>query len=1040
MKTLIFILILSFTSLLLGHKNPYNLNLKHDGPTEIGGKINFIAEIFENGQPASGSFKYDWEDNTNSHNTDSHETSSPIDVWTVTYSKNKVPFPGKYVTTVTVRKLFNSLYVPVARLQIKFEIKGASNDDRQPHQIISKSWADYKRDKILASQKYALDNVQDPRVKSIVSKRIDRINERIPILSLSDDTPKIDKKREGIPSSLDDIIQYKREKILDSQNKELSYISNPQISSIVSERIKAINSKIPIMQDSFTIPLEKHSKKIEDLKSSEKNVLDAIQEPTVKEAVRSRLNEENERVAYLSKSDDVEARFSDAVGVINKKIKDIQKSQNVALKNIKDAQTRDTVPKGINEENKWLESKSKEIDAKLSKSLEIIHKRMAELKEIEAEAIESVDDPILKEKLRSKLEKQSKKVAALLNPTFEQNPVPLAAISSKIQELEFAETKTVDNIPDPAIKEIVLQNLNEQNKQIPALLKSSEPDDTFSKTIDAIRNRINDEIVKSNTAMLDGIKDSSVKVLVRDRIISQNEKRLAKSKEIESNLTASFAEIRNKIASLKKTEKKAVENATDAEKEEILDVIDEHNKQIPTLLLPSVIEANFTQAFDTLNARIANLSNFVDAATVNITNPFVSSMLQAKMNFVNYKLLSKYNQLKENFTALLDKMAEDSSNESTDAGSPVQESAKIPRLSLIGPGAFIPDIPSLIEQKMAAKQIPLNGMFGTETDPTLSNPLLDKFAVRNQIIQAKTNMISSSLATAMAAIRSKIAGLKALEDQTVADITDPNLKEEVQSSIDEENRKVPLLLLPYGLETNFSKALDAFHTKIDGLKNVVDVITGNITIPAIKTAVSSKFEFVSKILMDKYSQLDSNFTSILEKIQARFANLTDQVEIEAQSIRTVPVLGKATDTSPTTFDLTKISSLIKNKMMGKEKLTNSSLFGVKDPAIKSIISDKISERSKNMSIIADKIAANFTKIMDSIVNKTNELQELETLTLDNVEDPNLQAAVLAEIEEEHKKIPSLSLSKRSDKGKKDDTVVPPKSSIFKLRYPLVVRF
>lgn len=1028
---------------ILGHSSDFSIKLKHDGPTVVGGKINFIARLFEKKEPATGYFKFDWEDNTYGHHTATHESDSPVDVWSVSYPQEDVPLPGKYVTTVTIHKQYHGFYVTVARLQIKFEIKGTKSD-KKPHPIVSQSWLDYKRDKILDSQARALNHIQDPRVKSIVSNRIDLINQKIPIISTSYDTPKHEEKREDKSAYLNNIINYKRQRILDSQQRELNHIWNPQVKSLVSKRIDYINSHIPIMQDSFTIPLEKHNKKIDELKEAESTMINSIQEPTVKEAVVGRIKEENKRVPYLSSADDVAARFSDALGAIHERMEEIEESRKQVLSTIEDAVQREEALKKIEEENKWLESKGKELDAQLTEALNNIHRKMVELKEIEAEALGVVDDPVEKQKARVKLDTQNEKVATLLEDVPEEEyPVPLEEMGDKIRELEMAEWEAIESVNDPIVREIILNKLNEHNQEIPTMLKSSDVESKSSKSVSEVHNQIKEDVKKGNDAPLGDIKDPSIKAMVTERIAAKTNKRLEKLKEQDANLTASLTEVRNKIAALKVSEKKIVDGAPDSNKEEVVNLVEEHYQRIPSLLLPSVIETNFTKALDKLNDRMANMTKFMDVATANITNPFVLSMLQAKMALVNYKLVSKYNQIKDNFTALMDKMATETGDESTDTPPSDKNTGKVPKLKL-GPGMVLPQLPDIIAQKIAMKSAPFGILTPGATDSVIQNAILDKFAAKNQIMQAKANLIGSNMATAMALIRAKIAALQGLEDSAVEGISDPAVREEVQTSIDEENRKVPILLLPYGIESNFTSALNDFQDRINTIKDSVNVITANITIPAIRSIISSKFDFVNQLLMNKYAQLDSNFTAIMSTIQERFANLTGKPSDETQpddGPKKVPLLTKTAMGPAPTFDLTKISDLIKDKMAAKSTFATNAMAGIPNPAIQALVTDKINERSKNMSVIADKLAVNFTKIMEAINNKTDELQELESLTLDSIDDPKQQVDVLGQIKEENKKIPSLSLSKRSSSGKKDEVKpVPSKPSMFKLKYPLIARF
>lgn len=101
----------------------YFVIITNDSPTVRGGTVHFVAKLYDDeGNPAVGSFRYDWEDNSIQRHTGNHESKSAIDTWNVTYPANDYFPPGPYEVQVTVYKYFLLIWYPVTSQRMIFEL------------------------------------------------------------------------------------------------------------------------------------------------------------------------------------------------------------------------------------------------------------------------------------------------------------------------------------------------------------------------------------------------------------------------------------------------------------------------------------------------------------------------------------------------------------------------------------------------------------------------------------------------------------------------------------------------------------------------------------------------------------------------------------------------------------------------------------------------------------------------------------------------------------------------------------------------------
>ncbi|KAF2899329.1 hypothetical protein ILUMI_06843 [Ignelater luminosus] len=101
----------------------YFVILHSDSPIVRGGTVHFVAKLYDgDGDPAEGSFKYEWEDNSIRMHTATHETKSATDTWNVTYPANEYFPPGPYEVQVSVYKYFLLVYYPITSQRIGFNL------------------------------------------------------------------------------------------------------------------------------------------------------------------------------------------------------------------------------------------------------------------------------------------------------------------------------------------------------------------------------------------------------------------------------------------------------------------------------------------------------------------------------------------------------------------------------------------------------------------------------------------------------------------------------------------------------------------------------------------------------------------------------------------------------------------------------------------------------------------------------------------------------------------------------------------------------
>ncbi|KAK5642172.1 hypothetical protein RI129_008339 [Pyrocoelia pectoralis] len=100
----------------------YHVKLTSDSPTVRGATVHFVAEVFEDGQPATGKFKYMWEDNSILTHSTEHVSESNVDTWSVTYPANHTFPPGPYEMQIIVEKCFLVFCIPKTSQRLMFEL------------------------------------------------------------------------------------------------------------------------------------------------------------------------------------------------------------------------------------------------------------------------------------------------------------------------------------------------------------------------------------------------------------------------------------------------------------------------------------------------------------------------------------------------------------------------------------------------------------------------------------------------------------------------------------------------------------------------------------------------------------------------------------------------------------------------------------------------------------------------------------------------------------------------------------------------------
>ncbi|XP_068901406.1 uncharacterized protein [Tenebrio molitor] len=109
----------------------YHVDLVDDGPIVKGANITFIALVYDSdNRPASGSFRYTWQDTAVPTHSKTVESKSAIDQWTVLYNATIYP-QGRYVAQVTVCKYYFVICVEVASNRVEFYINETLNGNLQ---------------------------------------------------------------------------------------------------------------------------------------------------------------------------------------------------------------------------------------------------------------------------------------------------------------------------------------------------------------------------------------------------------------------------------------------------------------------------------------------------------------------------------------------------------------------------------------------------------------------------------------------------------------------------------------------------------------------------------------------------------------------------------------------------------------------------------------------------------------------------------------------------------------------------------------------
>ncbi|XP_018334440.1 uncharacterized protein LOC108743381 [Agrilus planipennis] len=100
----------------------YKVNVTSDSPVVVGGTVRFTAKLYDSGgNPVTGSFLFEWEDNGIPQNIASHETKSQTDSWNVTYNSKYYP-AGTYEAQVIVKKRIFFMYEVVTSERIYFQL------------------------------------------------------------------------------------------------------------------------------------------------------------------------------------------------------------------------------------------------------------------------------------------------------------------------------------------------------------------------------------------------------------------------------------------------------------------------------------------------------------------------------------------------------------------------------------------------------------------------------------------------------------------------------------------------------------------------------------------------------------------------------------------------------------------------------------------------------------------------------------------------------------------------------------------------------
>ncbi|KAK4876861.1 hypothetical protein RN001_009367 [Aquatica leii] len=1034
MKILITCVLACF-ALALG--NDYTIKVKNDGSTVQGGTIHFVAEVFDNGVSAVGPFRYEWVDNTLAQHAATHDSNSNKDEWAVSYTDKSGP--GSYETTVTVKKLFNFAYVPIAIKQSSFSVtrhlhgaflvstKATDTEYIVTHKIVlttpNTNYLEENSANILTywyvdGIYYAVTNgltftmkypklyrrigiqalvvaqLQGTKTKVDTSQNVyeyidnfdyrpiinhySTCNESFPFVTTNNDIEVNENTILGcftrafrlwdslvlgdvpwqqplITSGSLDGIDFARDKMLYSQNWELEHISDPFVKTIVSDRIDAINRKVPFLAQSNPIDYTTLEARMQRLKEAEKMGLDRIKDPYVKSVVEQRMNDYNKKIPHLEKSN-VDERLSNSLDAVHRRFDNIKKLQNIALQKVTNPIAKAALIKRFNEENKRLSMKSKQIDSRFEESLENIHKRMAGLKNSQL-ATDNYQD--LSTNLHQKT-KQKIKTPKLLKSN-DVTKTTAHDVSQRIEDLKNAENMALNRIDDPTIKAIVLDRIHEQNKKIPLLLKLETPEADIS-VLDAIHSRINSEIQKSSDVSLDGIKDPVIKETVINKIDKHNEMLKAKSKDIDKVLEVPLSEIRSRIKALKDAEDSAIESVSDPDtKEEVISTIDKENEKIPVLMLPLVMSKNFSFVLDIIRSKMGDLANNEALLTRNVTDPIIQSMIASKFDKVNSILNTKFKLLSDSFSNVLDAVT-------ASVDEPSDEPKKTPLLtktldSKTGDLQFPVSLASNFSIALDAINSRINDLKNTTdvitkniTIPVIQELVASKFDKLNTILTTKYKELSDNFTSIIDAINAKLANITLDSKSTKKPSKFPKLQLSSDLYDDDALDETELI-------TNFTVALDTLRAKIDDLQSTQDVITQNITNPFAQSIVASKFNMLNFILNSKYKQLSDNFTNILNTISdatKKTPKLTLSLDSKFED-KSMPSSLASNFTVALDAISTKIDDLKNTSNINTQNITN--------PAIQAIVASKLDKVSTILSTKYQELSDNFTSVIDLINEK-----------------------------------------------------------------------
>ncbi|XP_012148190.1 uncharacterized protein LOC100879796 isoform X2 [Megachile rotundata] len=106
----------------------YTVTLSHDGPVVLGGTITFKADLFEDGERPSGTFKYAWKDNALTPHEYETETSNTTTYWSLNISPENYTV-GTYAVEVVVEKYFVIIWRQLTSVRTIFHVTEFLNGD-----------------------------------------------------------------------------------------------------------------------------------------------------------------------------------------------------------------------------------------------------------------------------------------------------------------------------------------------------------------------------------------------------------------------------------------------------------------------------------------------------------------------------------------------------------------------------------------------------------------------------------------------------------------------------------------------------------------------------------------------------------------------------------------------------------------------------------------------------------------------------------------------------------------------------------------------